>query len=678
MELIGGSCIINPLGQVIAKAATTGDELIVSRIDLDQMAPVRKRWNFLGRRQPQHYGPLLAARHREGDRTDERARRASTLIVRGGQVVTASDVFEAAVAIKGDKIAAIGPEALLPPADRVIDARASTSCPGSSTATSTSAPEYDDWKTAPLAAARTGLTTLLPFVVYDEGETLPKAVARLREEAQALSVLDFGFHFILNHEPAHPRRHRRAVPDGRHVVQALHDVQEAAQAHGLRRVHRQDHGAPRPPSAASASSTARTATSSATSRTRPSPRAARRPTDFPATCPDWTEEEAINRAILIGRLTDCPVYVVHLSHQARARAHQARAGGRAAGVGGDLPAVPPPHRQGDGAPGPLRQDRPAAPARRRPRPRRALGGHRSGASSPRSRAITRRACRPPRSRDGEHLRRSRTASRFPSARRRSRRWCRSMYSEGVVNRGLPMTWMARVLAENPARIFGLYPRKGVIRVGADADLTIWDPAPAWTIERTQHLGIAGFTPYEGWQARGRPWMTLLRGQVVLDQRRRARAEAGLRPVTCRAARARWRPSAGSGPLMDYLDRLAALRRRRPARARCPPQRVAAAKLVLLDTLGAIVAGSALPENRRLAELAAAARAARAGRRCSATAMQGRRASGRRSPTPPRASRSRWTRAIGWAAAIPAIHVMPGALAVAEERGVGGRAAPRGA
>jgi dihydropyrimidinase len=85
----------------------------------------------------------------------------------------------------------------------------------------------------------------------------------------------------------------------------------------------------------------------------------------------------------------------------------------------------------------------------------------------------------------------------------------------VVKRHLPMTWMARVMSENPARIFGLYPRKGVIRVGADADLTIWDPEPAWTIEKTQHLGIAGFTPYEGWPARGRPWMTLVRGQTVL-------------------------------------------------------------------------------------------------------------------------------------------------------------------
>jgi predicted amidohydrolase len=59
MELIAGSAVVNPLGQVIARAATTGDELVVARVDLDQMAPVRKRWNFLGRRQPQHYALLL-------------------------------------------------------------------------------------------------------------------------------------------------------------------------------------------------------------------------------------------------------------------------------------------------------------------------------------------------------------------------------------------------------------------------------------------------------------------------------------------------------------------------------------------------------------------------------------------------------------------------------------------
>jgi predicted amidohydrolase len=59
VELIAGSCIISPQGQVLAKAATTGDELIVAHVDLDQMTPVRKRWNFLGRRQPRHYDILL-------------------------------------------------------------------------------------------------------------------------------------------------------------------------------------------------------------------------------------------------------------------------------------------------------------------------------------------------------------------------------------------------------------------------------------------------------------------------------------------------------------------------------------------------------------------------------------------------------------------------------------------
>src|SRR5262249_18333407 len=59
VELIAGSCIIDPQGQILAKAATRGDELIVARIDFDPMTPLRKRWDFLGGRQPQHKGGML-------------------------------------------------------------------------------------------------------------------------------------------------------------------------------------------------------------------------------------------------------------------------------------------------------------------------------------------------------------------------------------------------------------------------------------------------------------------------------------------------------------------------------------------------------------------------------------------------------------------------------------------
>jgi hypothetical protein len=58
VELIGGSAIVNPHGQVIARASTTGDELIVAHIDLDWILPARERWNFYGRRHPQHYAIL--------------------------------------------------------------------------------------------------------------------------------------------------------------------------------------------------------------------------------------------------------------------------------------------------------------------------------------------------------------------------------------------------------------------------------------------------------------------------------------------------------------------------------------------------------------------------------------------------------------------------------------------
>jgi dihydropyrimidinase len=90
-----------------------------------------------------------------------------------------------------------------------------------------------------------------------------------------------------------------------------------------------------------------------------------------------------------------------------------------------------------------------------------------------------------------------------------------MYSEGVVKRGMPIWWLARVMAENPARVFGIYPRKGVIQVGSDADFLIMDPNGDRIVTAQDHHSNAGYTLFEGWQVNGRPWMTMLRGQVLL-------------------------------------------------------------------------------------------------------------------------------------------------------------------
>jgi len=73
-----------------------------------------------------------------------------------------------------------------------------------------------------------------------------------------------------------------------------------------------------------------------------------------------------------------------------------------------------------------------------------------------------------------------------------------------------------LLATNPARIFGLYPRKGIISVGSDADIVLYDPRPQRQITSADlHMGL-DYTIYEGWTCVGAPVMTILRGQVVVE------------------------------------------------------------------------------------------------------------------------------------------------------------------
>ena len=104
-------------------------------------------------------------------------------IVRGGQVVTSSEAYEASIAIRGEKIVAIGPDDLLPPADRDIDASGKYVLPGAIDC-HVHLGGHDDYRTGGIAAAHGGLTTIIPFALYDlaRRETLPQAIKRHNEE----------------------------------------------------------------------------------------------------------------------------------------------------------------------------------------------------------------------------------------------------------------------------------------------------------------------------------------------------------------------------------------------------------------------------------------------------------------------------------------------------------------
>ncbi|MEE8291085.1 MAG: amidohydrolase family protein, partial [Candidatus Tectomicrobia bacterium] len=94
-------------------------------------------------------------------------------IVRGGQVVTSSQVYDAAIAISGEKIVALGPEELLPPADKYIDAEGKLVLPGLIDC-HVHLDGHDDYALGARAAAYAGLTTLIPFGTYslEHDETL--------------------------------------------------------------------------------------------------------------------------------------------------------------------------------------------------------------------------------------------------------------------------------------------------------------------------------------------------------------------------------------------------------------------------------------------------------------------------------------------------------------------------
>jgi allantoinase len=91
-----------------------------------------------------------------------------------------------------------------------------------------------------------------------------------------------------------------------------------------------------------------------------------------------------------------------------------------------------------------------------------------------------------------------------------------MYDAAVALRGMPPDALVRLMAANPARIFGLYPRKGTITVGSDADLVLFDPQATWTIANRDLRHRQQWTPYAGRTLKGRVLRTIRRGETVFD------------------------------------------------------------------------------------------------------------------------------------------------------------------
>ena len=90
-----------------------------------------------------------------------------------------------------------------------------------------------------------------------------------------------------------------------------------------------------------------------------------------------------------------------------------------------------------------------------------------------------------------------------------------IYNFGHVSGQLSIGQIVNLLSTGPAKAFGLYPKKGVLQEGSDADIVLFDPSEIWTISSATTLSASHYTPYEGMTVMGRVKMTYLRGRLIM-------------------------------------------------------------------------------------------------------------------------------------------------------------------
>jgi dihydropyrimidinase len=94
-----------------------------------------------------------------------------------------------------------------------------------------------------------------------------------------------------------------------------------------------------------------------------------------------------------------------------------------------------------------------------------------------------------------------------------------LHSKGVSEGKITLEKFVSLTSTNVAKLFGLYPRKGTIRVGSDADLVLWNPTVTRKVKNSNLLSKAGFSIYEGNEVTGWPQTTIRRGEIVYDSGR---------------------------------------------------------------------------------------------------------------------------------------------------------------
>jgi dihydropyrimidinase len=444
-----------------------------------------------------------------------------TLLIKGGTVVSATGAAAADVLVDGEAIAAVGAPGTLPRADEVIDAAGKYVLPGGiDVHTHMEMPfggtfSADTFQTGTIAAAHGGTTTIVDFAVQAKGTSLLATLDSWHAKADGNCAIDYGFHMIVS--DVNPQTLKEmdscvaggvtsfkmfmAYPGVFYATdgEILLAMQQAARNGSTIMMHAEN-GIAIDELVAQALGRGETS-----------------PVHHGLTRPPELEGEATSRAIALAKVTGAPLYIVHLS---AAQALEAVAAARDAGQNVFAETCPQylfltlddlARPQFEGAKfvcsPPLRPAEHGAALWR---------GLRTNDLS----VVSTDHC--PFCFKGQKELGAGDFSKIPNGMPGVEHRM-DLLHQGVLRGEISLARWVEIAATTPARMFGLYPRKGVIAAGSDADIVIYDPSATQVLSAATHHMNVDYSAYEGWQITGRVEVTLSRGRVVVDGGRYAGA-----------------------------------------------------------------------------------------------------------------------------------------------------------
>jgi len=471
-----------------------------------------------------------------------------SVLIKGGRIVTAADDYVADVYVEDETVTLIGAE-LDQPADKTIDATGKYVLPGMvDPHTHLDMPfggtvTIDDVESGQTAAAFGGTTTHVDFIIQPQGATFAQALDEWRAKANGKQVIDMGYHMaVTDLEHGGTLEELATLPDegitsyklfmaykGALMVDdetLFRTMEVAAETGALVMVHAENGDV----------IDVLVKQALAAGDTEPIYHALTRPPE--------AEGEATNRAIQLARLAGAPLYVVHVTCR-EAVQPIARARDDGWNVWGEtctqyffnsLDDIAKPDFEGA-------KYVYSPPVRDKSNWDVLWNAVRTDVLS----AVSTDHCAF--LWDGQKTMGKDDFSKIPNGAPGLENRLQMIHMFGVRAGRISLNRMVELLATNPAKLFGLYPRKGTIAVGSDADIVVFDPEKRVTITAASHHSKSDYNLFEGTEVTGSPETVLLRGHVLVENDELA-AQPGIGRYVARARfgqELKPAPAAGSYP-----------------------------------------------------------------------------------------------------------------------------------